>query len=69
MPFMMSSIWVFVWIGIVESCTFIVPFVRDKLNTNDLQYLPQKLFVLVGSRRGFLCSVDAACVQALSGAF
>lgn len=46
-PFMMSSIWVFVWIGIVEACTFIVPFIRDKLDTSDAQFLPQKLVVLL----------------------
>ena len=44
--FLLSSVWVFVWIGIVEACVFVVPFVRDKLDTTGGQYLTEKLLVL-----------------------
>lgn len=44
--FLLSSVWVFVWIGIVEACVFVVPFVRDRLDTTGGQYLMEKLLVL-----------------------
>lgn len=45
-PFIWSSVWVFLWIGIVETCTHIVPFMRERIDTADPAYLPEKLAVL-----------------------
>ena len=46
-PSLLSSVWVFVWIAIVEVSVFVVPFVRDRLDTTGPQYLPEKFIVLV----------------------
>lgn len=46
-PFLLSSIWSFVWIGIEVSCSIAVPFVRDRLDTPDPAFLPEKLLVLL----------------------
>ena len=46
-PFLVSSIVVFVWIGIVEASTFLVPFVREKLDTPDTMFRAEKLIVLL----------------------
>ena len=45
-PFVLSSMAVFVWVGIVEACTFIVPFFKEKLDTPDTLFLTEKLMVL-----------------------
>ena len=44
--FLLSSVWVFLWIGIVETCVFTVPFVRDRLDTTGGQYFTEKLLML-----------------------
>ncbi len=46
--FLLSNIWVVLWIGIAETCTFIVPFVREKLDTPDSMFLKEKMIVLLG---------------------
>ena len=45
-PFVLSSMAVFVWVGIVEAWTFIVPFFKEKLDTPDTLFLTEKLMVL-----------------------
>lgn len=44
--FVWSSIAVFVYMVIAETCTHIVPFIRDYLDTKDTQYIAYKLMVL-----------------------
>lgn len=44
--FVWSSIAVFVYMTIAETCTHVIPFVRDYLDTKDPQYLTYKLIVL-----------------------
>ena len=46
-PFLLSSVWVFLWMAAAETCVFVVPFVRDKLDTADPQFLTEKLIVLL----------------------
>lgn len=41
-----SSIWIFVFITAAEACAHAVPFVRDRLDTTDPQFLAEKLAVL-----------------------
>ena len=45
-PFLIVSIWVFVYILAAEACCFVVPFFRDVLDTPDPQHLGAKLAVL-----------------------
>ena len=45
--FILSSIWVFLWIGVVEACTHILPFMRACIDTPDPMHLPEKLIILV----------------------
>lgn len=47
LPFLMASVWIGLWIGIVEASAFLLPFSRDFLDTADPQYLPEKLAVLL----------------------
>ena len=44
--FVVSSITVFVYVGILEVCTHLIPFLRDQLDTPDPQYLTEKLILL-----------------------
>lgn len=44
--FVWSSAGVFVYIAAAEACAHILPFVRDRLDTKDPQFLPEKLAVL-----------------------
>ncbi len=44
--FVLSSVAMFVYIAIAETCSHAVPFVRDYLDTKDPQYLTYKLTVL-----------------------
>ncbi len=44
--FVWSSAAVFVYISIAETCSHVIPFVRDYLDTKDPQYLTYKLTVL-----------------------
>lgn len=44
--FGISCVVTFVGIGLAETCTFILPFFRDQLDTRDPLYPPQKLIVL-----------------------
>ncbi|MBQ1986442.1 MAG: ABC-2 transporter permease [Clostridia bacterium] len=46
-PFLVSSAAVFVWVGIVEASAFLVPFVREKLDTPDTMFRMEKLIVLL----------------------
>ena len=45
-PFLIVSIWVFVYILAAEGCCFVLPFFRDVLDTPDPQHLGAKLVVL-----------------------
>ncbi len=45
-PFLIVTIWVFVYIAAAEVCCFVVPFFRDVLDTPDPQHLGAKLAVL-----------------------
>ena len=45
--FILSSVWVFLWIGVVEACTHILPFMRACIDTPDPMHLPEKLIILV----------------------
>lgn len=44
--FVVSSITVFVYMGILEVCTHLIPFLRDRMDTPDPQYLTEKLILL-----------------------
>lgn len=44
--FIWSSVVVFVYITAAETCAHVVPFMRDRLDTPDPQFLPEKLAVL-----------------------
>ena len=44
--FALSSTAVFVYIAVAESCSFAVPFFRDRLDTPDTEYVGYKLIVL-----------------------
>lgn len=44
--FVLSSIAVFLYMAAAEVLTHIVPFLRDRMDTADSQYLPEKLLVL-----------------------
>ena len=44
--FVKSSVAVFFVIAAVEVMTHVVPFFRDKLDTPDTEYVPEKLIVL-----------------------
>ena len=44
--FVYSSIVMFIYITVAESCVHIIPFFRDMLDTKDPEYLPYKLIVL-----------------------
>ncbi|MGN0477838.1 MAG: ABC-2 transporter permease [Hominenteromicrobium sp.] len=46
MAFIWSSVWVFLWIGLVETCTHLVPLMRERIDTPDPAYLPEKLVIL-----------------------
>ncbi len=46
-PFLVVTIWVFVYIVAAEVCCFVVPFFRDVLDTPDPQHLGAKLAVLL----------------------
>ena len=52
--FVIPSIVVFVYMGIMEALTHIIPFFKDKLDTYDTQYVPEKLVVLM---IGIVCYV------------
>ena len=45
--FLLSNIWVILWIGAAEVCTFAVPFVRERLDTPDTVFRTEKLIVLL----------------------
>ncbi|MDP4120920.1 MAG: ABC-2 transporter permease [Bacillota bacterium] len=45
--FNISCIIVSLYITVAETCAHVVPFVKNYLNTNDTQYIPYKLIVLV----------------------
>lgn len=45
-PFLVVTVWVFVYIAAAEVCCFVVPFFRDVLDTPDPQHLGAKLAVL-----------------------
>lgn len=44
--FVLSSIAVFFYIMVAETLTHIIPFMRDKLDTSDTQFISEKLIVL-----------------------
>ena len=44
--FGVSSVAIFVYMTIAETCTHVVPFVRDYLDTKDTEYIPYKMIVL-----------------------
>lgn len=44
--FVVSSIVAFVYMGIAEACTHVIPFMRDQLDTPEPLFLPQKLIAL-----------------------
>ena len=44
--FNLSSIAVAVYMIVMEACTHVVPFVRDRLDTKDPRFLHEKLLVL-----------------------
>lgn len=46
-PFLISGIVIFVYIGVVEVCSFIIPFFHNVLDTQDPQFLLPKLVVLL----------------------
>ena len=45
-PFLIVTVFVFLYIAAAEVCCFVVPFVRDVLDTPDPQHLGAKLIVL-----------------------
>lgn len=45
-PFLLVTVWVFLYIAAAEVCCFTVPFFRDVLDTPDPQHLGAKLIVL-----------------------
>ena len=45
-PFLVVTVWVFVYVAAAEVCCFVVPFFRDVLDTPDPQHLGAKLAVL-----------------------
>ena len=64
-PFLLASIWVFFWIGIVEASSFLLPFSRDFLDTADPQYLPQKLSVLLFGAVVYVVLTWLACRKSI----
>lgn len=46
LPFFVSSVAVFLFAGIAEGSSFVIPFVRDALETEGGTYMPQKLLTL-----------------------
>ena len=53
-PFLVVTVWVFVYILVAEACCFVVPFFRDTLDTPDPQYLGVKLLVLLCGAAAFV---------------
>ena len=45
-PFLKANVWILIWIGVVEVSVFTVPFVRDRLDTTAVEFLPERLIVL-----------------------
>ena len=50
---------------IAETCTFIIPFVRDKLDTPDPQFLVQKLIVLCAGAVAFILLTSLAYTKSV----
>lgn len=59
--FAIAAIVVFLYIGVVEALSFIVPFFKNKLDTPDPQFLSAKLFVLFFGLLMFALLTAAAC--------
>ena len=58
--FILSSVWVFLWIGAVEACTHVVPYMRACIDTPDPAHLTEKLVILaVGAAVYALLTVAA----------
>lgn len=53
-PFLIATIWVFLYILAAEVCCFAVPFFRDVLDTPDPQHLGAKLAVLLCGAAAFV---------------
>lgn len=48
-PFILSSVWVFLLIGAEEACTHVIPFMRERIDTADPQFMAEKLvFLAIG---------------------
>ena len=45
-PFVISSTVIFLYMAVVETLTHVIPFFRDRLDTKDPLFLPEKLLVL-----------------------
>lgn len=48
-PFILSSVWVFLLIGVEKACTHVIPFIRERIDTADPQFMAEKLvFLAIG---------------------
>jgi hypothetical protein len=59
-PLIVGSTVAFLYIVLVEGCTYVVPFFRDVLDTPDPQFLPAKLAVLGAGLAAFTALTLAA---------
>lgn len=58
--FVSASVWMFVFIAAAETCDHTVPFFRDRLDTPDPGFLPEKLAVLAAGLAIFALLTAAA---------
>ncbi|MDD3214093.1 MAG: ABC-2 transporter permease [Eubacteriales bacterium] len=59
--YVFSSIVIFLYIGVAETAAHAVPFFRDRLDTPDPQFLPEKLLVLGVGLAAYILFTWAAC--------
>ncbi len=65
LPFALSSIVVFLYIGVMETLCHTVPFFREKLDTADPLFWKEKLIVLLIGAAGYLLLTTLAFFRAV----